>query len=196
MDRRRLEVGIEFPSCENCGAPLTPVQERNHFLCEYCGTLAFPQPSCDGVVALGEKGDADCPVCSTRLVKGAVAEVRVLHCATCRGILAGRDAFSTIVRFLRAQASGEPDPVRPLNRHHLEREIACPYCGQRMDTHPYYGPGNVVVDNCGRCDVIWLDCGELAVIRDAPGTDRRTSGLLRPSVLDWLFDDGMRGPEG
>jgi Zn-finger nucleic acid-binding protein len=60
-----------------------------------------------------------------------------------------------------------------------------------MSTHPYYGPGNVVVDNCGRCDVIWLDCGELAIIRDAPGTDRRTSGVLDPSELDWLFDHGQ-----
>ena len=171
-----------------------PVPDRDYFLCEYCGSLAFPRPSPDGVVALGEKGAVDCPVCSTTLVKGTVAEVRVLHCARCRGILAGRDAFSTIVRYLRAQASGEPDPVRPLNRDDLTREIACPYCGQTMDTHPYYGPGNVVIDNCGHCDVIWLDCGELATIRDAPGNDRRTSGVLRPSVLDWLFDEGQAQP--
>jgi hypothetical protein len=60
-----------------------------------------------------------------------------------------------------------------------------------MDTHPYYGPGNVVVDNCARCAVIWLDCGELAAIRDAPGRDRRGADVPRLRVLEWLFEDGL-----
>jgi Zn-finger nucleic acid-binding protein len=38
--------------------------------------------------------------------------------------------------------------------------------------HPYYGPGNVVVDSCTTCDLIWLDFGELKQIVDAPGRDR------------------------
>jgi Zn-finger nucleic acid-binding protein len=170
---------------------MTVVPGRDYFFCEYCGSYAFPRPSPDGVVVLGETGDVDCPVCATTLARGSVAGLRVLHCSTCRGVLAGQEAFSTIVKLLRAQASGEPDPVRALNREDLQREIACPYCGQRMDTHPYYGPGNVVIDNCTRCAVIWLDCGELAIIRDAPGRDRRGAGVPDSNVLDWLFDVGL-----
>ena len=162
-----------FIACENCGASMTPVPGRDYFFCEYCGSLCFPRPSEDGVVVLGESGDVDCPVCSTALSTASVADVRVLHCATCRGILTKQESFLAVVKFLRAQASGEPDPVRPVNRDELERVIRCPYCGMTMDTHPYYGPGNVVVDNCARCAVIWLDFGELAAIRDAPGRDRR-----------------------
>ena len=41
-----------------------------------------------------------------------------------------------------------------------------------MDVHPYYGPGNVVIDSCRRCDVIWLDFGELEQITRAGGRDR------------------------
>lgn len=41
-----------------------------------------------------------------------------------------------------------------------------------MDVHPYYGPGNIVIDTCSRCDVIWLDFGELRQVTDAPGKDR------------------------
>jgi Zn-finger nucleic acid-binding protein len=182
---------MDFVSCENCGAPMTVVPGRDYFFCRYCGSYAFPQPSSDGVVALGEEGDVDCPVCCTTLVEASVSGVRVLHCAECRGILAGQEAFSTIVRFLRAQAAGEPDPVRPLNREDLQRETACPYCGHKMDTHPYYGPGNVVIDNCTRCAVIWLDYGELAIIRDAPGKDRQGAGVPGSRVLDWLFDDAV-----
>jgi Zn-finger nucleic acid-binding protein len=151
---------------------MRPVPDRDYFYCEYCSSFAFPEPSSDGVVLLGGRSDVDCPVCSSRLSTASVAEVRVLHCVGCKGVLAEQEAFSTIVRFIRAQATGEPDPVRPVNQEELEREIACPCCGRTMETHPYYGPGNIVIDNCARCRVIWLDYGELAAIRDAPGRDR------------------------
>jgi hypothetical protein len=45
-----------------------------------------------------------------------------------------------------------------------------------MEVHPYYGPGNVVIDSCSACDLIWLDHGELKQISDAPGRDRGSSG--------------------
>jgi Zn-finger nucleic acid-binding protein len=46
-----------------------------------------------------------------------------------------------------------------------------------MATHPYYGPGNVVIDTCTACDLVWLDFGELAQIVDAPGRDRGRRGI-------------------
>jgi hypothetical protein len=49
-----------------------------------------------------------------------------------------------------------------------------------MATHPYYGPGNVVIDSCESCDLLWLDFGELKQIVDAPGKDRGTRQLPRP----------------
>ena len=52
-----------------------------------------------------------------------------------------------------------------------------------MDTHPYYGPGNVVIDSCARCAVVWLDYHELAMIRDAPGRDRG-----KPKAPPWFLD--------
>jgi Zn-finger nucleic acid-binding protein len=168
---------------------MTPVPGRDYLFCEYCSSFAFPKPSPDGVVSLGERSDTDCPICSTRLSTASVAEVQVLHCATCQGILAEQEAFSAIVRLIRAQAAGTPDPVRPLNREELQREVACPCCGRAMETHPYYGPGNVVIDNCAPCEVVWLDYGELAAIRDAPGRDRG-----RASEADYSFIEDLLGP--
>jgi Zn-finger nucleic acid-binding protein len=49
-----------------------------------------------------------------------------------------------------------------------------------MDVHPYYGPGNVVIDSCSACDLIWLDHGELTQITDAPGRDRGSSDSSSP----------------
>jgi Zn-finger nucleic acid-binding protein len=41
-----------------------------------------------------------------------------------------------------------------------------------MDTHPYCGPGNIVIDSCNHCNVVWLDRGELGQVVNAPGRDR------------------------
>jgi Zn-finger nucleic acid-binding protein len=40
-----------------------------------------------------------------------------------------------------------------------------------MDTHQYGGAGNVVIDNCYACSVIWLDWGELNRIITVPGEE-------------------------
>ena len=37
-----------------------------------------------------------------------------------------------------------------------------------MDAHYYAGPGNVIVDSCEDCCLIWLDRGELMRIAHAP----------------------------
>ena len=37
-----------------------------------------------------------------------------------------------------------------------------------MDNHPYGGGGNVYIDSCEPCSVIWLDGGELRRIVMAP----------------------------
>jgi Zn-finger nucleic acid-binding protein len=37
-----------------------------------------------------------------------------------------------------------------------------------MDTHPYCGPGNVIIDTCESCSVNWLDYGELQRVIRAP----------------------------
>ncbi len=78
----------------------------------------------------------------------------------------------TFVQYTRARTSGLVTSPRPLNLEELSREIACPYCSEPMETHPYLGPGNVIVDNCGKCKVIWFDYGELNRIVTAFGRDR------------------------
>jgi Zn-finger nucleic acid-binding protein len=60
----------------------------------------------------------------------------------------------------------------PLNPRALERKLSCPKCGGALETYPYGGPGNAVIDGCRHCDVIWLDFGEFRQIVDAPGRDR------------------------
>jgi Zn-finger nucleic acid-binding protein len=74
----------------------------------------------------------------------------------------------------------------------LARSLMCPLCAGDMSTHPYYGPGSVVIDTCETCHVVWLDFGELRQIADAPGRDRgrslqpRRAGANELDVLEIL----------
>jgi Zn-finger nucleic acid-binding protein len=169
IDSRRTEA----LNCQNCGAPIKIVQGRDYFYCEHCSSLYFPTESRDGVRVLGELGGADCPVCRVPLVTASVAGALALHCNNCRGLLIDQESFAFVVRYLRARAPGLSEPPRPLNPEDLKREVDCPRCKRLLDTHPYYGPGNVIIDVCTSCAIIWLDYCELNIILNAPGRDRR-----------------------
>jgi Zn-finger nucleic acid-binding protein len=159
-------------NCENCGAPMKLAADQRSFICEYCTSIYFPEESQDGVRVIGEPAETSCPVCKRPLVLAWVKETRVWHCQKCRGLLLPQLAFLATIQYLRARASGPPIQPPPLNRKELHRQIDCPQCGERMHTHPYGGPGNIVIDNCPHCLVVWLDHEELARVRDAPGRDR------------------------
>jgi Zn-finger nucleic acid-binding protein len=159
-------------NCQNCGAPLRTTSNRDYAVCDYCTTVAFREPDADGVVVLGEHSALPCPICQRTLVTAFVNETDILFCDRCRGILCDQPGFGAVTQQLRSGLAAPLSTPRPLNRADLERRVMCPQCGAAMDTHPYYGPGNVVVDSCGYCRLIWLDHGELHKIVSAPGSDR------------------------
>jgi Zn-finger nucleic acid-binding protein len=167
--------------CRNCGAPMELFERRRYYFCRYCGTFDFiAGAGDDGVHVLERKDQArPCPLCSaplaTALLDGSYA---VEHCVRCGGLLMPRAIFAEAARARRAQEHGPPAAPVPLDRRELERTVPCPSCRTPMDVHPYHGPGNVVIDGCVRCDVVWLDHGELQQITDAPGSDR---GGRRPA---------------
>jgi len=171
-------------NCENCGAPMVLVRDRDYFFCEYCGNFHFPQPSEDGVRLLDEAHENfSCPVCKLNLNQAALDGARVYTCPNCRGLLIPLIIFGEMVKRLRARAKGPADKPQPLDLGQLKRQVNCPSCHQRMSTHPYYGPGNIIIDTCIECGLIWLDPGELRQVLDAPGRDRGA---------DLIFEDDER----
>lgn len=159
---------------------MTFVRDREYWFCKYCHSLHFPSQEEGRVKVLGQESDYQCPAGGGTLVAATIEGIEVLRCDRCRGLLIDQQAFPSLIEFLRAWATDPPSSPRPLDRKDLEREIACPHCQERMDTHPYYGPGNVVIDVCVNCGVIWLDHGELDNIVDAPGSDRGKYGARPP----------------
>lgn len=172
--------------------------ERGYFFCRYCGSFHFPQATGDdGIRVLGDSNGAlECPACARTLATAILDEAYpVQYCRNCRGVLLPRTAFAEVVHARRAWATSPPAPPVPLKRDQLERKVACPNCRTLMMVHPYYGPGNVVMDSCTQCDAVWLDFGELKQIADAPGRDRgRRSGPARPISVPWVPDRDT-GPE-
>jgi Zn-finger nucleic acid-binding protein len=157
-------------------------ERRRYYFCRYCGSFHFlDTPEIDGIRVLETPAQAaSCPRCSTRLATAQLDGAHPVHCCTtCRGVLLPRTTFAHVVYTRRTWAASQPVPPLPLDRRELERIVACPWCSHRMDVHPYYGPGNVIIDSCTACDLVWLDVGELKQIADAPGADR---GVRKPPI--------------
>jgi len=83
------------------------------------------------------------------------------------------DIFAALIEDLRSGLEARAEMVRPLDSKELDRRVLCPHCRQEMDTHIYGGGGNVVISDCERCEMNWLDHGELDRIVRAP--DRQFS---------------------
>jgi Zn-finger nucleic acid-binding protein len=158
-------------NCPSCGAPITLKPDTEGFKCDYCHAVFFPGEEDDGVTVLGEAADSDqspaCPLCNLPLVKASIAKTPVFYCTGCHGLLLPMPVLPSLIDELRA-GQGNPAVQTPPDQGDLKRTIQCPQCHRRMDTHFCAGPGNVIVDSCGDCFLIWLDCGELTRIVHAP----------------------------
>jgi Zn-finger nucleic acid-binding protein len=162
-------------NCENCGAAMQLVESRRYFRCLHCATFHFPEPvEKEGIRIVGHTEDAPrCPVCGDRMDHAVIdKDFPVSFCGKCRGVLLPRASFARIVNGRRSWTSDPPVIPPPMDRAALDRPLICPMCAARFSTYPYSGPGNVVIDNCIACDLIWLDFGEMRQIVDAPGKDR------------------------
>jgi Zn-finger nucleic acid-binding protein len=75
--------------------------------------------------------------------------------------------FLPLVEYMRRVAFDRSQHSAPDNAD-ADRKFACPLCGATMMGHPYGGPGNVNIDTCERCSVLWLDRNELRRVVLAP----------------------------
>lgn len=182
-------------NCQNCGGAMELFPARGYFFCRYCGSFHFPEATADdGIRLVSDNPDAsNCAVCEKPLASAMLDETyAVRYCRNCRGVLIPRRGFAGVVQHRRAWATGTPGPAVPLNPDDLRRKVRCPVCKAAMVTHPYYGPGNVVLDSCESCELVWLDFGELKQIVDAPGNDRSTRQMPRP-VMGEAFGNSITG---
>ena len=156
-------------NCPACGAPLRLEGGAESLTCDYCHSVFFPEKNDDGVRVLGPAADYICPVCAIALMDASLEGTRIRYCTRCRGMLIDMEVFAALIEELRAGQEGAEIPQSPPDRSELSRHLNCPHCRQAMDTHFYAGPGNVILSDCERCNVNWLDHGKL--MRIAHGAD-------------------------
>lgn len=156
-------------NCGNCGGSMRLEEGKNYLICDFCRNIYFPEATDEGVRVLDEQDSQLCPVCAIPLVNAVIGGLRILYCSRCHGMLIPMDDFLELVQRLRAERDGAPCETMPApDPKDLDRRIRCPRCSQEMETHPYGGPGNIVIDSCEACGVNWLDHGELQRIVRAP----------------------------
>jgi Zn-finger nucleic acid-binding protein len=142
-------------------------RDRNLMVCQYCRSEAVPPIDEDGVQVVGETSKL-CAGCGSKLSDGLVEAQPLLYCTQCHGMLISMEKFLPLVEHLRALRDRPAAFVPSPDRSSAGKELHCPLCGHLMDHHPYGGPGNVNIDSCEGCSVVWLDRGELRRIVVAP----------------------------
>ena len=173
-------------NCDKCGAPLVLHRERDYYHCEHCGAFYFPNSSPDGTRVLGENPEGiKCSLCQIPFNMVTFDDhYRGYQCSRCQGILFTRTTFRETIETRRARATTPPEPPSRYDQKEMKRRLNCPICTREMSAHYYMGPGNIVVDTCNHCDVIWLDYGELGRVVNAPGRDRGI-GVRDQKELHW-----------
>jgi Zn-finger nucleic acid-binding protein len=129
---------------------------------------AASQAACEPIKVTDQGAEIICPRCGVEMVFGELLRTKIVACNKCHGILVQTADFGLMVDVLRRDYVGTEDKPRPIDSHDLEVVVQCPACWNKMEVHPYCGPGNIVIDSCAKCCLVWLDGGELVrVIRGA-----------------------------
>lgn len=107
--------------------------------------------------------DQDCPRCwvdlEPVLLTGPASDLVAARCPECRGLFLSPDEI--------AEMTGH-ESLGPLLADYLDFDydglLVCPACGNQMEAKDAAG---VEVDVCMACQGVWLDRGELTMLRRA-----------------------------
>ncbi len=162
--------------CKSCGGPVRVNDHAGYELCQHCGTRnrwESIEYSLEGLQVLDLPLETNCPRCHEQISAAMIDKLPAKHCTGCEGTLISTEDFGFLIRSRRASYKGPEEKPIPLNPQELSERCDCPDCQQTMECHPYYGPGNVVVDSCAGCGWIWLDGAEFNRLVSSPGLRAR-----------------------
>lgn len=125
--------------------------------------------SADGLRPLEVATEMLCPRCHLTLQGGMLDTFPVAFCTQCHGVLIDHAGIGAVIRIRRSEYQGPEQTPKPFDPQALAVRGNCPNCGETMEAYPYGGPGNVVLDSCQRCGMVWLDHGEISTIVQSPG---------------------------
>jgi Zn-finger nucleic acid-binding protein len=175
---------------------MTRVRGQQHDHCSACNVFEFPTSLAeaeDSIIGHGKKTEFNCGRCEQELQVGTLRNrTDVCFCENCRGFVIDSESLGHLIQDLRSEYKGPDDQPLPVEPGDLKGMHTCPACWEMMDAHPYYGPGNVVIDTCLPCKLAWFDHGELARIVRAPGArpKQASPSITKVTHAEPEMDDG------
>lgn len=164
-DEKMSDVNLDPPTFCSRNLDAIACPEATAETNSQCATRGF-----DRIQPDGSPIDIDCPNCDGNMQIGTIHERwKVCFCNQCRGFLVDNGILQVMAHDLRMEYRGPDDNPQPIDPAELNEHRVCPACEVVMDTHPYYGKGNIVINTCAPCGVTWMDHGELSTIIRAPG---------------------------
>jgi len=104
-----------------------------------------------------------CPGCGAALYEVVSYETTILSCLSCGGLAASRaQVEAMLTRRWGETTRGAAGARRAAPR--VGRTPACPRCGAGMEATPIDPALALHVDWCARCDLVWFERDELAVL--------------------------------
>ena len=113
-----------------------------------------------------------CPNDSTALRKTTYRGSEISVCVDCKGVWLDYGVLTEILRVAEPDWSPEKERriLQRLTMYNIaplgeDRDLPCPHCGIELDEVNYQGTSNIIVNPCGAGHGLWLDHGELLMIR-------------------------------
>lgn len=138
----------------------------------------------------------DCPRCHLPLTTGNLASAQVEGCSECGGMLLARDRLPVLLQEIGPPPSAERLSEPPRRVPDAGGGLRCPRCAGPMENDGYMGSPFVMIDRCSRCDVLWIDDGEIEAMAHqyarvrarSDESDKHRKEMAEQSILHWRFN--------
>lgn len=103
-----------------------------------------------------------CPVCKVKLTRKKYEDVAIHQCESCHGNLL---KFNRLKQIETRRDKNEQELMDELVNaaEDNSQKIRCSNCMSNMEKRrKQIGPWDFTIDRCNKCQLIWLDAGELA----------------------------------
>ena len=133
-----------------------------------------------------------CPACSRALSRSDI-EGNVLHaCMECGGMWITPQAFSEMLESADELLSATTRPSCSYEKTFMRSDSSrlCPSCDAQMDNYQYQYTSGIWIDACPNGHGIWLDAGEMILIKSHHRKMAEGPTLEEKEKLSMAFLDG------
>lgn len=125
-----------------------------------------------------------CPIDTNTLVAKQMHNLEIDVCSKCGGVWFDEGEFRGAVGNITSFDFPEKYQVSPLKEknqalHLHERKLSCPKDGVNLETLHYDPPSGIYLDRCGKCGGVWLDGGEIALVKKQLAPNPTLDAMVR-----------------